>query len=90
MQILPLEFRKNGYNYTQVSREERKAIYCQDVNSTVPYFEVFKIRVRPESVFRGKTIPEHEAIPGNEDFGKTAWTFRSLAKAMRFYQDLKC
>jgi len=88
MKILSLQIRKNGFSYTQVVRTDRKAIYRQDVSPNVEYFEVFLIRTRPERTVKGKLIPAGEAFPTDEDFGKTAWSFRSYEKALAKFKSL--
>jgi len=88
MQILPVILRKNGFDYSQVLRDEKKAIYCQHVTPNLEYFEVFKIQTHLERVFKGGTIPAGESFPSNEGFGVTAWTYRTLEKAMVKYNTL--
>ena len=88
MKILSLQIRKNGFNYTQVVRTVRKAIYRQDVSPNVVYFEVFLIRTRPERTVNGKLILAGESFPADEDFGKTAWSFRSYEKARDKFNSL--
>jgi hypothetical protein len=88
MQILPIKIRKNGFDYTQVLRESRKAVYRQYVTPEIEYFEVFSIQIRPDITFKGKLVPGGESYPGNEKFGKTAWTFRSLGKAIIKFNSL--
>ena len=89
MKILPKELRKNGFLYTLVLREGNKAIYEQTVTTKIKYFEVFKIRTRPERYFKGKLFPAGEVFPSNEDFGKTAWTCRTYEKAMERFNSLE-
>ncbi len=74
--------RKNGFTYTQVLREGNKAIYEQSITRKLKYFEVFVIRTRPERLLKGKLILGGEVFPGNEDFGKTAWSYRTYEKAL--------
>lgn len=85
---MPLELRRNGFDYTQVLREGKKAVYRQTVTPELAYYEVFIIKIRPEGMFMGKLIPEGEIFPGNEAFGKTAWAFSSIEKAMEKYNSL--
>jgi len=81
MKPLPDKLRKNGFNYTLVCRDGKLAIYRQEVTEKVQYFEVFVVKIKPESVFKGKVIPEREVFPSNEDFGKTAWSYRNYKDA---------
>jgi len=87
MQPLPLKLRKNGCTYTQVHRHGNVCIYEQEVAENLNYYEVFIVRSKPLREFKGKSVPAMEIIPRNEDFGKTAWSFRTLAEALvRFNQ----
>jgi hypothetical protein len=88
MNTLPLILRKNGFNYTQVLRAGNKAIYAQTVTENLEYYEVFYIRERPDRVLNGKLIKGGEAFPGNEDFGKTAWSLMTRKQAIKKYLSL--
>ena len=79
MNPLPYIIRKNGFTYTKVLRDGRKAIYRQTYCENLEYFEVFIVRESRERIFAGNTFPVKEQFPGNEDFGKTAWSCRTLA-----------
>lgn len=88
MKTLPLNLRKNGFNYTQLLREGNNAIYEQSVTSSVKYYEVFSIRTKPERILKGKTIQAGEVFPCNEDFGKTAWSCSTYEKALQRFNNL--
>jgi hypothetical protein len=90
MQTLPLILRKNGYTYVQVLRDKRSCIYEQRVDETLSYFEVFNIKIKqPQKYKSGKEYPEREVFPSNEDFGKTAWSCRTLEDAIKKFEFLK-
>lgn len=82
MRNLPLKTRINGFNYTQVQRGERSCIYKQEVTPEIAYFEVWMIRVKGKKELFEKIVPEREVIPRNEDFGRYAWTYRRIEKAI--------
>jgi len=87
MLTLPDKIRKNGFNYTLVSRGRTSCLYAQTVTKNLKYYEVFIIRVAPEKNINGTIIPSKEVFPRNEDFGKYAWSLRTLAKAMdKFFE----
>ena len=52
-------------------------------------YEVFKIRVDKPKVVFGISLPEREKFPGNEDFGKWAWTCPQLKNAMIKFNELE-
>jgi len=89
MKQLPTELRKNGFNYKLVCRTDRKAVYCQYVNTNLQYYEVFIIRKHGDIEIAGNKLEAAEQYPGDNDFGKTAWTCQTLEKAMERYNNLE-
>ena len=89
MIILPLKLRKNGYNYTLVSRGKRSCLYAQEVSPGRSYYEVFLIKIKPEHEFNGATLPAKEWFPPNESFGKWAWSYQTYERAMKAYDRLE-
>jgi len=88
---LPLTFKRNGYDFVQLEREEKKAIYALSVNGAgVVAFEVIKIRIRkPQTnLFTGNLDPHTEIYPGNEMFGETGWFITIKEKAYKKYNSL--
>lgn len=79
MNTLPNVIRKNGFTYNRVLFKGRSYVYEQSGG----YFEVFIARVRPAEVIRGRLYAEREVFPSNADFGKTAWSCRTLEDAMK-------
>jgi len=90
---LPLKLRKNGFSYTQILCCGNYYIYEQDYNSgiehnepgitsVIKYYEVFRVKICPAKIINGKPYPEREVFPKNEDFGKTAFSFRDMGKAI--------
>jgi len=86
---LPLKLRKNGFSYTQVCRGWRSFVYEQSVTPEIKYYEVFELRIQPECEIKGYFYPAKERFPGNEDFGKWAWTCRTLERAMERFNELE-
>lgn len=93
MKTLPVKKRHNGFDYTLVRRDKRSCIYEQEVTPEIKYYEVFRIKVRKERIikFKGveKKIEAGEMWPGDEAFGKWAWTCRTLERAMDRFNDLE-
>jgi hypothetical protein len=87
---LPITFKKNGYEFEQLERAEKKAIYSASFGGGVVAFEVVKIRIRKPymNLFTGKLDPEKEIYPGNEDFGKTGWFITDRGRAYERYNSL--
>lgn len=56
-----------------IKRVDNKACYLRSDG----VYEVFRIGTAPEEVVFGANYPEREVYPSNEDFGKTAWTYKT-------------
>ncbi len=94
---LPEELKKNGFVYKLVKRENAKCIYSQ--STPIIAYEVFKTKItnleKSQQHFNklnGTDIKAShefkEIFPGDEDFGKRAWTYQSLEKALERYNSL--
>ena len=82
MKTLPLKTRKNDFDYDQVIRGRRYAIYRQTVSQNEHYYELFEIRIRPERELDGELLEAREAFPHNEAFGYWASVYPSLQEAL--------
>ena len=91
MQKLQDVFRKKGFTYTMIDREEKKAIYSQhDEYGKLIGHEIFFVQITKESEAFGTVFPERERYPTDNDFGVTAWSVgRDLGKAMQKYNALE-
>lgn len=82
MRKLATRIEKKGFVYEQINRNEFKAQYRQlDKEGNIVGHEVFYIGHAKETEAFGKTFPEREVYPSDNDFGVTAWS------TGRFYQD---
>jgi len=72
LQRLPVKFSKNGLPYKLIQRNENVALFA--VGGTYfpeeKHYEVIRILQVPEREIMGRTISAHEALPGNELFGR--------------------
>lgn len=72
---------------TATKLKEKENIYLyQRSDSNV--FEVFIAKTAKQGEVFGKEYPERELYPCNEDFGKTAWCYNSLEKAIKKFNSL--
>ncbi len=81
------QIRKNGFLYTLVERTDEKAIYAQENYA----FEVFKVKLSKPHPKAQNDLDNYDLVekfPGDEDFGKSAWTFRTLEAAEKRYATL--
>ena len=91
VQPLKEKLRKNTFNYELLLRSDFKALYKQSDGNIQIGYEVFKIRIR-ETRFHpiaNKVITAKEKFPSNDDFGKTAWSYKRLEDAMKKYNSIK-
>lgn len=94
MEKLPLEIKKNHYDYKLISRNDKAAIYGQYLpgGELLIAYEVFQIREQQAStsVINGQIINyiEKELFPSDEEFGKTAWSFNNLENAEKCFNGL--
>ena len=87
---LPLEYSLYGNKFVQVKRSSKAAMY-KAVDETSSLFEVFCIKIAKATIIKmnNSSIPERERQPGNEDFGKWAWTTRDEEKANLIYDEIE-
>ena len=101
---LPVTKTKNGYLYKQIKRTDKVAIYEQSVENEnngdvgrVVAYEVFLIviakaysLVQKHGQKQGQiyNYPASEKFPGNEDFGKIAWTYNTKEAALVKFNEL--
>jgi len=90
MNTLP-EFRKNSIPYILLQAGTKSAVYEQLYSSQpkVSYFEVFRLKIQKGGERWGKVYEDQMRIPGNEDFGKWAWVFRDIEKALAKFRQLE-
>jgi hypothetical protein len=90
MKRLSKEINRNGFQYFLLKRTPKKALYRQTLGNVQVGFEVFLIRVHGKqfSPLLNKSFDAAERFPGNEDFGRTAWSFMDYQKALKKYMEL--
>lgn len=84
-----LKLRFHGFDYIQVCRTERTALYHQTYDGKTVGYEVFIIHIQPETTLYGKFYPAHERWPKDGYFGKTAWSCFTIEEAMQKFNDLE-
>jgi len=85
MKKLDLEIKCNGRTYTQIKRDDYKAMYL----SNDGYYEVFRIPVALPSEVFGVQYPLRERYPSTEEFGYIAWCIRDKNYAEEKYNEIK-
>lgn len=96
---LNLEIRKNGFTYRQVKRTNKKFMYAQyQTGRDIIAYEVFynklgnmrKAKERwaklQDREFDPSNYEEfYEVFPSDEEFGKRAWTYKTLEQAEKAF-----
>ena len=81
---LPKEFRRDGFNYRQISREGNAAIYEQTWNgcpNPSVCYEVIRVRYRDGFHIGGRFVEPAEVYPNSEAWGVDGWTVTTLDAA---------
>lgn len=74
----------HGLKAKLVDRQGNICVYQRTDN----VFEVFIVKVSPAVETFGKSYPEREKYPGNEDFGYTAWCYSNEDNARKKFKML--
>ena len=91
---LPTQFKKEGFQFSQINRSPTSAIYLKSKDSH-SHYEVLLIQTLPPKTWPdGSTSPLREAFPPSEAWGSKAWSYSSnshsnpLAAATSKFQEL--
>jgi hypothetical protein len=87
---LPIRFRHDGFDYRQIAREGRFAIYEQTWkgNEHSAAFEVICIREREAFEVAGRFVPPAEVYPRSEQWGELGWTVPDKESAFRKLREI--
>ena len=87
---LPKTLNKNNLFYEQMKRTPYVAMYALRLaeGGQIAGYEVFRIRVDKACVAFGKMKPEKEHFPGNEEFGRFAWSWLTIEQAEKCFSEL--
>jgi hypothetical protein len=89
MKTISVKTRYQGIDYEIIFRRGRKCIICAYVTPDLPYFEVAILRVLKEKEIYSVHYRKREQFPKDEDFGKTAWSYRFIEDAIKRYNRIK-
>lgn len=81
MKILT-EYKKNGYEFTLVTRKGDYAIFEGTRKTGSKTYEVIQIKSHDGLTFDGVTTDPAEYAPSNNEWGSKGWTYRSLEVAV--------
>lgn len=80
MTPLKTTFRSDGFDFKQIAREGRIAVYEQSKGSFWAW-EVIIIGKRPPRVLNGVALGASERYPASEQWGSMGWTCMSRERA---------
>jgi hypothetical protein len=89
---LPTRFRRGGFTYRQIVRDDDRAIYEQSWNSppmrSVCY-EIIRIRRRDGFQIGGRFVEAAEIYPRSEDWGRDGLTLLSRQAAFEKLREIR-
>src|SRR5262249_11653221 len=88
---LPKKFRRHGFNYRQIARQDDAAIYEQTWTLSAepsPCWEVIRIRRREGFQIRGRFVEPAEVYPNSKAWGVDGFTFTDKDAAFAKLRDL--
>jgi hypothetical protein len=83
---LPIQFRRDGFNYRQIAREGDAAIYEQRWTGCMEpsgCYEVIRIRCRERFQIGDKSVEPSEVYPNSEAWGGDGFTFTDKDTAFK-------
>ena len=87
--VIPLQFKKKGFNYNQLRRDGMKAIYQQTrEDSQISNYEVVRLGRHNGYNMGGSFIEPSETYPGSSLWGIMGWTCTSIDDALKKYNQL--
>jgi hypothetical protein len=89
MQLIPLEYKKNGFTYNLNYRDDLVAIYSQSDEGRRIAFEVMEIIQAPAGEVFGKWLEARETLPGTNQWGTKAFTVHTLEQAILKKDELR-
>lgn len=89
MNLIPLEYKKNGFTYNLNYRDNLVAIYSQSDEGRRIAFEVMEIIQAPAGEVFGNPVPEREVLPGTNQWGSKAFTVYTLEQAIQKKDELR-
>jgi hypothetical protein len=86
---LAITFRSKGFEFTQIAREGRHAIYRKKrVGHNFEVYEVVVIQEMKEHTWpAGNTTPDHELMPSGEMWGVKGWTCQTKERAWEKFRE---
>jgi len=88
MKVLPEKFTLKGFDYHQLNRSAKAAIYEVTSGSTHICYEVIRVTIQPERVITGHITEEGEYYPGTATWGTNGFTCNTRERAEEIFNEL--
>lgn len=89
MENIKREFRKRGFFYKLLIVGKKSVIYEQYSGREIVSYEIHKLYFRKPREFKGRIYYTTNRFPGDEDFGKWAWSIRNKDRAFQKFEALE-
>lgn len=88
MKKLEPTFEKHGSKFETITRSGDLGIFRQFVGENGVRYVVARIIDKPDDIIMGRIVAGGESLPPLESWGKRAWTFQSMSKAVEKFETL--
>jgi len=92
MRRLGEDYGANGYTFELVKRTGDICHYLSLSASSperrIEIHEVFNVKKLKATKIFGRSLPDREGLPNNEDFGHIAWSYTNRKQAERKFDDM--
>ena len=87
IQLQVVQCKRGGF-YKLLKRGTKCLIFERFVRGRLESIEVFRIKIRKVN-FKNFIIPKRETFPHDEAFGRWAWCFTSLDRALAKFEQIE-
>jgi len=82
-------FKIQSRSYDEIKREGSTLLVCvTNKDGLILGYEVVTLKKHPAEIIKGKSYPERESYPKNEDFGEYGKSYQRLQDAEKQYESL--
>ncbi len=89
MKVLPEISRQSNFNYKQLIRDGKYAIYEKSKHNCIICYEVIQINSHENYQIAGITIEAAEVYPSSESWGTLGFTYKTKELAFKKFEELK-
>jgi len=75
--------KKDGFDLKQIARQRNWAVYEQSKAGKVTSYELIQIKISKATEIYGRSYPDREVYPSNEDWGLLGFTISDKDEALK-------